>query len=85
MIVSSSFSNYELFIGLYYQRAYLVIDEIFSSLSHEKLNSINNILLPEKGKFLNNIIRTRKKRRTIRMGSNVSKRSFGHDYRTKKL
>ena len=47
------------------------------------INSINKILLTEKGKFFYNIIRTRKKRRTIRMGSNVSKRSFGHDYRKK--
>jgi len=44
IINSSSFSLYESFIDFYYQRAYLVLYEIFVDLRSEKLNSIKKLL-----------------------------------------
>jgi hypothetical protein len=44
IINSSSFSLYESFIEFYYQRAYLVLYEIFVDLRSEKLNSIKKLL-----------------------------------------
>ena len=44
IINTSSLSLYEAFIEFYYQRAYLVLYEIFAELRSEKLNSIQKIL-----------------------------------------
>ena len=44
IINSSTFSLYETFIYFYYQRAYLVLYEIFADLRSEKLSSINKLL-----------------------------------------
>ena len=44
MIQSAPFCVFEAFIEFYYQRAYLVLCDIFSSLRSEKLKSINNLL-----------------------------------------
>jgi hypothetical protein len=44
IIDSSTFALYEVFIEFYYQRAYLVLYEIFAALRSEKLNSIKTIL-----------------------------------------
>jgi len=44
IINSSSFSLYETFIEFYYQRAYLVLYEIFVDLRSEKLSSIKKLL-----------------------------------------
>ena len=40
----STFSNYEVFMELYFQKAYLTSYDIFVKLRSEKLNSINNLL-----------------------------------------
>ena len=44
IINSSSFSLYESFIEFYYQRAYLVLHELFVDLRSEKLSSIKKLL-----------------------------------------
>ena len=44
IIISSTFSVYEAFIEFYYQRAYLVLYEIFDDLRSEKLSSIIKLL-----------------------------------------
>ena len=44
IINSSTFSLYESFIYFYYQRAYLVLYEIFVDLRSEKLSSIKKLL-----------------------------------------
>ena len=44
IINSSSLSLYEAFIEFYYQRAYLVLYEIFANLRSEKLSSIKKLL-----------------------------------------
>ena len=44
MIQSAPFCVFEAFIEFYYQRAYLVLCDIFSSLRSEKLKSIKNLL-----------------------------------------
>ena len=41
---SSTLSLYEVFIEFYYQRAYLVLNEIFADLRSEKLSSIKKLL-----------------------------------------
>jgi hypothetical protein len=40
VIDSSTMNTYESFIGFYYQRSYLIVDDIFKSFRSEKLNSI---------------------------------------------
>ena len=40
VIDSTTINTYECFIGFYYQRSYLIVDEIFKSFRAEKLNSI---------------------------------------------
>ena len=44
VIQADSLVIYEAFIGYYYQRAFLILDEMFSELGHEKLYSIISIL-----------------------------------------
>ena len=43
--------------------------------------SINNLMIQDKKKLLNSIIRARKKRRTVKMGSTISKKNFRYDER----
>ena len=40
IIDSTTINTYESFIGFYYQRSYLIVDDIFKSFRSEKLNSI---------------------------------------------
>ena len=44
VIQSSTMNTYESFIGFYYQRSYLIVDDIFKNFRSEKLNSIIKVL-----------------------------------------
>ena len=43
IIKNSNFQTFEIFVGFYYQRAYLIVDEMFRDLLSEKTQSIINI------------------------------------------